>query len=442
MGRSHSSSHQLRWGCLTFAPGDIQKSISVSIPADRKREIDETFRLNLTNPTAATIATGEAVGTITNDDPIPTLSINSISLKEGNTDTTTALFTVSLSAASSQSVSVEYATVDGTATLAEDDYQSVTQTLIFAPGETSKTIPVLINGDLTVEPNETFSLTLVNPQNATLDQASGTATLENDDVQPGSLPQSSAGQNFAASSYADTAKAEQVTGDATDNQIQGGAGNDRLDGAAGDDIISGGDGDDILYGREGNDRLLGGDGDDTLYGGRSQDEVTGGQGKDLLYGGRGDDLLVGSAGGDELYGREGNDRLLGKQGNDFLGGGTGRDQLTGGIGQDRLRGGKGRDQFQFFNLEEQGDFIGDFSVKQDLLVISAGGFAGLKTGSLRQNQFQLGQTALDAEDRFIYNGATGALYFDADGSGSSQQILLATFSNRAALSFEAVRIVA
>ncbi len=108
------------------------------------------------------------------------LGINNVNLNEGNSGTTAFDFTVSLSSASTQAVTVNYATADGTAT-APSDYQATSGTLSFAPGEISKPITVLVNGDTMVEPNETFTVNLSGATNATITSGIGTGTIINDD---------------------------------------------------------------------------------------------------------------------------------------------------------------------------------------------------------------------------------------------------------------------
>src|SRR5439155_26406949 len=130
-------------GSLTFAPGETTKSITVLVKGDTVIESDEAFFLNLSSPTNATIARGQRQGTIVNDDPtLPALSINDVSLSDGNSSTRTAVFTVSLTPASAQTVTVTYATADGTAT-AGTDYLSAEAAPAFAPGETTKTLTVI-----------------------------------------------------------------------------------------------------------------------------------------------------------------------------------------------------------------------------------------------------------------------------------------------------------
>src|SRR5262249_11090799 len=92
---------------------------------------------------------------------------------------------VTLSAASGQTVTVHYATANGTATTSNNDYTATSGTLTFAPGETSKTVSVTVRGDRNLEPNETFFLNLTSPTNALLADAQGTGTTMTDDGRAG-----------------------------------------------------------------------------------------------------------------------------------------------------------------------------------------------------------------------------------------------------------------
>ena len=118
----------------------------------------------------------------------PSVSITptAIGVLEGNSGTTTVTFTVSLSAATPYGLSIDYATVDGTATTADGDYLAASGTLTFAIGETSKTITVQVNGDTKFEPNETFRVTLSSPVKVYVEFQVGTATVTilNDDAAP------------------------------------------------------------------------------------------------------------------------------------------------------------------------------------------------------------------------------------------------------------------
>jgi hypothetical protein len=111
----------------------------------------------------------------------PSLSISDVTVTEGNSGTVTALFTVSLSAAYGQPVTVHYATADGSATVADGDYLAASGTLTFAPGDTSKTIPVTVNGDHLAEWDESFSVHLSASTNAFVSDPLGWGTIQDDE---------------------------------------------------------------------------------------------------------------------------------------------------------------------------------------------------------------------------------------------------------------------
>jgi Ca2+-binding RTX toxin-like protein len=141
---------------------------------------------------------------------------------------------------------------------------------------------------------------------------------------------------------------------------------------------------------------------------------------------QGDDILTGGAGNDKLYGKQGNDTLVGNAGNDILIGGFGNDILTGGAGADR-----------FFRWRSTTgiDTITDFQVGEDTLRVSANVFGGglLQGAVLAAEQFTVGSGASDSSTRFIYAQTTGALFFDADGTGSLSQIQIAQLSTGLAM---------
>jgi hypothetical protein len=111
----------------------------------------------------------------------PTVSIGDASASEGNGGTTALSFPVTLSAAAGQAVSVHYATSDGTAT-APSDYASTSGTVTFAPGSKSQTVSISVVGDLNIEQDETFTVTLSSPSNAVLGKTTATGTIKNDDT--------------------------------------------------------------------------------------------------------------------------------------------------------------------------------------------------------------------------------------------------------------------
>ena len=139
--------------------------------------------MNLTGATNATVSDAQGLGTITNDDTQPTISINDVTVTEGNSGTSTATFTVSLTNASSQTITVNYLTGGNTAD-AGIDFETANGTATITPGQLSTTINVTINGDTTFEPNERFVVGLVSPTNATTSDDLGEAIINNDDSQP------------------------------------------------------------------------------------------------------------------------------------------------------------------------------------------------------------------------------------------------------------------
>jgi hypothetical protein len=149
---------------------------------DSAIESDEIFFVNLSGATNASIADGQASGVIVNDDAGagPSVSIGDTVVVEGDSGTATAVFTVTLSSQSSQSVSVDFATANGSAQ-APLDYEATSGTLVFAPGITSRTISVPVRSDTTAEGNEQFFVNLSNPANATIADEQGVATISNDD---------------------------------------------------------------------------------------------------------------------------------------------------------------------------------------------------------------------------------------------------------------------
>ncbi len=111
----------------------------------------------------------------------PAISINDISIAEGNSGTTQALFTLSLSNGGAlANVTVNYATANGSA-IAGQDYTAASGTLTFAPAVTTQTVAVNILGDTTIEPDETFYINLSTPANASISDTQGLATITNDD---------------------------------------------------------------------------------------------------------------------------------------------------------------------------------------------------------------------------------------------------------------------
>jgi Calx-beta domain/FG-GAP-like repeat len=174
------SDYQSTADTLTIPAGQTSGTISVLVTGDRLPEPNKTFFVNLSNLNFGVIADGQAVGTILDDEP--RISISDVTKREGRKNTTSFVFTVTLSAAYDQAVTMSYRTVDGTATTGDGDYIAKTGTLTFAPGETTKTITIEVNGDSNKEANETFYLDLFgNSSNSLFTKNRGIGTILNDD---------------------------------------------------------------------------------------------------------------------------------------------------------------------------------------------------------------------------------------------------------------------
>lgn len=179
---------------------------------------------------------------------------------------------------------------------------------------------------------------------------------------------------------------------------------------------------------------------DSINGNGGWDWLAGGNGNDTINGGDGNDTLFGDAGADRLNGDAGNDWLKGGSGNDTLNGGTGRDILWGGTGNDVMTGGADRDRFVFDTSfgPSNIDTITDFNPAQDTIVISPWVVFGswLWLGPLWASKFHAapGATAgADANDRIVYDTASGKLYYDIDGSGSRPSVQFAVLTNKPTL---------
>ena len=177
--------YQAASGTLTFTAGETALQITVAVIGDTVHEPDETFTVSLSNPSNASLAVATATGTVTDDDPepptvLPRLSVADTTVSEGDSGTSDAVFNVTLSEAAGETVTVAFATADGTAT-AGTDYQAASGTLTFAAGETAVHIAVAVIGDIVREPDETFVVTLSDPQNATLADAAADGTITDDD---------------------------------------------------------------------------------------------------------------------------------------------------------------------------------------------------------------------------------------------------------------------
>lgn len=222
-------------------------------------------------------------------------------------------------------------------------------------------------------------------------------------------------------------------------------------------VVVGNSGANVLSGLGGNDTLAAAEGNDTLDGGLGADYLSGGAGYDratyinatagvkasltnpsqntgeaagdtynsieYLTGSNFSDSLLGNAGANRISGSNGNDAVNGMAGDDVIFGGSGNDRIYGHLGADVLEGNAGQDTFIFHTAlgTTNIDTITDFSRADDTIELENAIFTALTaTGVLAASAFKdIAVAAKDANDRIIYNSATGILYYDADGSGSA-----------------------
>ena len=235
------------------------------------------------------------------------------------------------------------------------------------------------------------------------------------------------------------------------------------------DVLAGFGGNDVLNGRGSDDHLAGGPGNDTLFGGAGNDFLSGGAGNDTLDGGPGSDtadysektgavsvVLNGSSfanvrvGGvvedkvmniENVTGGTGADRLTGDGLANVLAGRGGNDVLNGGDGNDRLVGGAGADRFVFdhaLDAATNSDTIVDFAGASDRIVLDHAIFTMLSPGILDASHFALTAPG-DADDFIVYDQATGALSYYADGNGGAG-VQFATLANLASLTNAAILV--
>ena len=195
----------------------------------RGRILAGTEYIGHLNPSRPTVTNGRL--NVSNAMPrTPRLSVSDATATEGDAGTVTAAFTVTLSPAATQPVTVTYTTADGTAAVADNDYLAATGTLTFAPGETTKTVPVTVFGDALTEPTETFTLDLSNAGATPILDGQGVGTIQNDDG-PGTL-------GFSAATYSG---AEGTTVTVTVTRTGGSSGTVTVDYAAANGTAGGGD---------------------------------------------------------------------------------------------------------------------------------------------------------------------------------------------------------
>jgi hypothetical protein len=147
--------------------------VVIPILGDVLNEADETFFVNLSAAVNAVVVDSQGVGTIVNDDPLPTLRINDVTVSE---QAGPAVFTLALDAPSGRAVTVDFATGDGTA-VAPGDYLAAAGPVTFPAGTVSRTISVTVKADAIPEPAENIFVVLGNVVNASLADGLGVCTI-------------------------------------------------------------------------------------------------------------------------------------------------------------------------------------------------------------------------------------------------------------------------
>jgi Ca2+-binding RTX toxin-like protein len=369
-------------GTATFTAGQSTTTVTLSPLDDNISEGNETAILNLVTGNNYLLGTTtSATVTIADNEPVPTLSINDISVIEGKD--TNALLTISLSNPSSQNITVNYTTNALTAT-ANSDYTSSTGTLTIAPNNSFATLSIPILNDNTNESNEFFSVTLSNPVNATLNPNASIGEVIISDTWYSALSRTlpEGVENLflmgTATNGTGNSGNNVLTGNSANNTLNGGGGNDTLNGSTGVDTLIGGLGNDIFQIDSTTDVITenANEGTDTIQSSVTFSLATFPNIENLT--------LTGSSAIDGT-GNTANNVLTGNAANNILSGDTGNDILTGAVGKDTLTGGAGIDKFGYKTLTDSllanYDLITDFNATtgNDLFLVTTAR-AGFTTG--------------------------------------------------------------
>jgi Ca2+-binding RTX toxin-like protein len=414
-------------GTVTFAAGATTAIVTIDPTTDTIFETNETVLLTLASGAGYSVGTTTAVtGTIVNDDLLPAISIADLTIVEGiNGNPTQSLITVSLSNASSQAVSVNYATSNVTA-IAGTDYTATTGILTFAAGQTSKTIAVPILNDNLNEANETFNVTLTTPTNATIADNQATITITDTLLSNVTTILPALVENLTLTGTA----AINATGNAGNNVLTGNSANNSYifdaDLAQGQDTI--------------NETSTGGI--DTLNLSQTAAAVNINLGLttaqtvnanlklvipvitlENFIGGSGNDRITGNSLNNSLDGGSGDDRIFAGGGNDFL---------VGGGGSDVISGGAGNDIFAYSGLLSGAttatglfgvDAIYDFTSTQDKISLSKATFSTITSAAgtaIGANFITVDDDSLVAAQSasIVYSLSSGGLFYNQNGNAT------------------------
>ena len=168
---------------VSFGVGETSKTFTVPIKSDLADEFDETYTVNLTEADNMTISDGQGLGTITDNDPPPTLIVSDVVISEPTTGTAPANVVLTLSAVSGKPITVKFATANGTAT-SSDYVPRNLSTVTFNPGTTTRTLPVNVKADTFDEPDQNFFMNFSAPVNVSLPDTQSQITIQDTDPTP------------------------------------------------------------------------------------------------------------------------------------------------------------------------------------------------------------------------------------------------------------------
>ncbi|MBV5297750.1 MAG: M10 family metallopeptidase C-terminal domain-containing protein [Rhodoferax sp.] len=440
-------------GTATIAAGQTSAKVTVSVAGDTTVESDETFAVTLSAPSAGlTLGTASVTAIIRNDDAAAPADDYAASTA------TTGKVTVGGAATAGVIENIDDCDLFKVTLKAGTSY---TFDLV-RTGDSLNPYLELFNPDLMGVASNDDTGSSNNAQITYTATASGTYYLAAWDTATGTGGYTLAAKIVTSLNMMGDANANLLTGAKYDDILTAMGGDDWMVGNAGNDTLDGGAGADYMDGGLGNDTYL----VDNAYDWVVESSASGGT--DLVqssvtyalpanvekltltgtasinaYGNTLVNVLLGNTAANVLDGDAGNDTLTGGDGNDTLIGGNGNDALSGGAGSDLF----------VFNFKPSAsankDTIADFQSGVDDILLSRAVFTALGSSAngLTENQFWAGAGVVkghDADDRVVYNNTTGALYYDADGSGTGAavQIALIGTSAHASLLFSDFQIIA
>lgn len=347
-----------------------------------------------------------------------TLTVSDLELAESDVGQSVFRFTITLSNAQTQDVNFEIDTADGTATVADGDYDALTDEIVqFLPGTTVQTVDVLVNGDISPEDSETFQVipSNVNAEAGPITLLPGTGTIINDDGLVEVIVDGDGNLNIQDLDGTDddiTVVRDSGTNEFVITspiaQLSDGSGNLMTEVRIAAADVTGGLNADLGAGNDSltadtislRSTVLGGDGNDVIRTGSGRDSVDGGPGDDEIVSGGDNDTLRGEAGNDTLTGGGGRDSVFGGADDDLLRGNSGADTLDGGAGIDALDGDSGANLII--------DQIDVSATITDAGITGAGGDSASGTLAV------VSLTGGAGDDSFNATGFTGLLTLDGD----------------------------